>query len=151
MSEALSESAIVSAVAEAAAERITRKVIADLQRLKDTLSAADSGLETAWDEICVQAHDGESFYWDAYNQTVQTLVGNYVTKLPTHEREALWLQTQAGVDWDFKEPEDREPYPVFDDEIVDYVVSEYVYARAGEWSNARIRAYLDRSSGEMDI
>lgn len=92
MSERLSESAIVRAVAQEAARRITRKVIADLQDMKDTMSGDDSGLKTTWDEICVQVQDRESWFWDAYDHTVRSTVGVYVAELPKHERDALWLQ-----------------------------------------------------------
>jgi len=151
MSETLSASAIASAVAEDAAQRITRKVIADLQRIDDISSGDDSELKTIWDHICVQVQGEHSLFWDAYDQTVRPIVVDCVSKLLKYEREALWLQTDAGIDWDFKEADDREAYPVIEDDIVNYVVSQYVYAKAGEWSNARIRAYLDRSTGELDL
>jgi hypothetical protein len=51
---ALSESAIVQAVAEDAARRVTRKVISTLQKMTVLLSGDDSELMTSWDEICVQ-------------------------------------------------------------------------------------------------
>src|ERR1035437_3604814 len=146
MSEWLSESAIVRAVAHEAAQRIGRKVIADLQAMKDTMSGDDSELKTTWDEICVQVQDEESFYWDAYDQTVRSTVRVYVAALPQHERDALWLQTDAGSDWDCDEPESREASPVSEDDIIDYLVREVVYAEAGRWSNARIRAFNERSS-----
>ena len=146
MSDPLSESGIVLAVAETAAQRITRKVIAHLRGMHDTTSGDDSELKTTWDEICVQMQDEPSCYWDAYDDTVQGIVRGYVTELPKHEREAIWLQTDAGSDWDYEEPEDREPQPVCDDDIVDYLAQEYVYKEAGRWSNARIRAYFDRQA-----
>jgi hypothetical protein len=147
MSDALSESAIVQAVAQEAARRITRKVIADLQHMKHTMSGDDSELKTTWDEICAQVQYEHSFYWDAYDETVRAIVSGYVAKLPKHEREAIWLQTNAGGDWDCKEPEARDAYPVCDDEIVEYLAREYIYAEARRWSNARIRAYIERSEG----
>jgi hypothetical protein len=146
MSDALSESAIVRALAQDAAGRITRKVIAGLQRINETFSGDDSELKTIWDEICVQVQYEESFLWDFYEETVRALVEAYVADLPKYEREAIWLQTDAGSGWDCELPENREPHPVFDDEIVDYLIQEYVYSEAGCWSNARIRAYIDRSS-----
>lgn len=146
MSDGLSESAVVRAVAEQAGRGVTRQVIAALQRMEDTLSGDDSGLKTTWDEICVQLQDEMSFTWDAYDETVRAIVGEYVAALPKHEREAIWLQTDAGGDWGGEEPERREAYPVFDEEIVEYLTREYVYAEAGRWSNTRIRAFIDRSS-----
>ncbi|HNU31948.1 MAG TPA: hypothetical protein PKN00_22345 [Sedimentisphaerales bacterium] len=147
MSEALSESAIVHALAQDAARRITRKVIADLQRMKHTLSGDDSELKTTWDEICVQIQSEQSFCWDVYDETVRAVVSGHVAKLAAYEREAIWLQSDAGGDWDCREPQEREAYPVCDGDVVDYLIREYIYAEAGRWSNARIRAYIERHEG----
>jgi hypothetical protein len=146
MSEGLSESAIVRAVADQAAQRITRRVIADLQRITDTLSGDDSELKTAWDEICAQVQHDQSIYWDEYDDTVQMIAGGYISQLPKHEREVMWLQTDAGIGWECKDPEDRESYPVCDEHIVNWLAHEYLYPAAGSWSNARIRAYIERAS-----
>jgi hypothetical protein len=86
MSDRLSDSAILSAVAEEAAQRITRKVIAALQGMRDTLSGDDSELETTWDEICVQIQDEESFFWDTYDEIVLDMVRARVAELPKYER-----------------------------------------------------------------
>ena len=83
---------------------------------------------------------------DAYDETVRAYLTGYVAKLTKHEREAIWLQTDAGGDWDCEEPEDRESSPVLDDDIVDYLAREYIYAEAGRWSNARILAFIERAS-----
>lgn len=146
MSDVLSESAIVSAVARVAAQRVTRRTIAMLQRMRDTLSGDDSELQTTWDEVCAQVQGQQSHSWDAYDDTVRHVVAGYVAKLPKYEREAIWLQTNAGIDWMFEEPEDRTMDPAIDDDTVDYLASEYVYAEADRWSNARIRAFIERSS-----
>jgi hypothetical protein len=146
MSETLSERNIVRAVADAAAWRIARKVIGALQRMTHTLSGEGSELTTTWDEICVQVQTEESLYWDAYDATARALVDSYVDELPKHEREALWLQTDAGGDWEVEADDARDADPVIDDDIVDHVLRRYVYAEAGRWSNARIRAFIDRSS-----
>ncbi|MDR3525591.1 MAG: hypothetical protein P4L66_15985 [Acetobacteraceae bacterium] len=146
MTEKLSETVIVRAVAEHAAQRITRKIVRALQQCKETTSGDGTGLETVWDEICVQVQYEESFAWGAYDDTVRSLLAAYVAELPKHEREALWLQTDQGSDWDCEEPEERDDYPVFNDDIVNYLAHEYVYAKAGRWSNRRIEAFLDQSS-----
>ena len=146
MSAVLSESSIVRTVAEQAATRITRKVIRELRQMTVTMSGDDSELKTTWDEICAQVQYEESFPWDAYDQTVRAFVRVHVAKLPRHERDAIWLQTEAGSDWDCEVPTDREADPVRDDDITDWVTRDYVYAEAGSASNARIRAYIERSS-----
>lgn len=145
MSDTLSESGIVRTVADLAAKRVARKVIGDLQKLEETLAGDDSGLKTVWDAVCVQVQFEQSVYWDAYDHTVRSIIAGHLGELAKHEREAIWLQTVAADQWDRQEPDEREGYPVCDDEVVDFLASEYVYAAAEQWSNARIRAYLDRS------
>jgi hypothetical protein len=146
MGDALSRPAIVSAVAQAAAQRITRKAIRTLQGIKEKLSGDDSELKTTWDEICVQVQGEESIFWDSYDETARSIVTGCVSELPKHEREAIWLQTDAGIDWDCEKPEDRETYPVVHQDVVEYLVCKYIYAAAADWSNARIETYKARSS-----
>jgi hypothetical protein len=146
MSKELSESAIVKAVAEQAALRVTRKAIDQLQEMDQTLSFQDSGLQNTWEEICVQVQYVESFSWDAYDETVRVIVAALVSGLPKHEKEALWLQTDAGFDWDCEETDQRSKNPVIGTDIVDYLLAEHVYAEAGRWTNERIRDFIDRSS-----
>lgn len=145
MKRKLSETDIVKDLAEKAIQRITRKVIADLLRMEETLSGDDSALKTTWDAICVQVQDEHSYAWDAYDTTVRALVDAYVCDLPLHEREAIWLQTEPGSDWDWEEPETRDAFPVVDDDISQYITNEYIYREAGRWSNARIRSFIERS------
>ena len=145
MSDGLSESAIVGVLARISAERITRKVIAGLQRINETMSGGESELKTIWDEICVQVQYGESFFWEAYEKTVKALVAAYVVDLPRHEKEAIWFQTDAGCAWSCRIGDDPDPYPVSDADIVGYLIHDYVYSEAGRWSNARIRAYIERN------
>jgi hypothetical protein len=91
MSRSLSESTIVREVAGVACARIARKTIADLKRMKGTLSGDDSELKTTWDEICVQVQDEHSVAWDAYEKTVRSVVHVYAGELVPYEREAIWL------------------------------------------------------------
>ena len=145
MSGKLSESGVVRALANEVCRRITRKLIGKLQTFDgDALqSGDDSGLQNTWDEICVQMQFEQSIYWDAYEQTVWQLAVFQVENLPTHERESIWLQTPQGDDWDCQDESEREPYPVHNPDIVQYLISEFLYSEAGRWSNQRIRDYLD--------
>jgi hypothetical protein len=139
-----SESAIVVAVAEAAARRISGETIGALQQMTQTMSGDDSGLTNLWEEICVQVQDEHSFFWDAYDDIARDLVEGFASKIPEYEKQALWLQTPPGEDWQFSEPEDRDPNPIIDlDEIVEYVLTHHVYSQAADWSNARIEAYKE--------
>jgi len=146
MSSKFSESAVIRAFAEEICQQLTRKMIADLQKMKDALRSGDgSGLENTWDEICVQIQYEQSIYWDAYDSTVRQMVEAEVEKLSPHEREAIWLQTLEADDWEFDEESEHDHYPVCNDDIVGYVVKERIYHEAGRWNNQRIREYLDRA------
>src|SRR5436309_3104975 len=147
MSRTLSESSVVRALADQVCKRLTRRLIATLQKLNNgLLSGQDSGLKNTWDEICAQVQFEESFSWDVYDEAVRAVAASDVEKLLPHEREAIWLQTTAADDWDCEDESRRHPYPVLNEEIVNYLVGEYIYSQAGNWSNHRLRSYLDRSS-----
>jgi hypothetical protein len=144
MTAALSSTGIVAALAEHAAQRITRRAIHAMQRMPSDLSGEGSGLATVWNEICVQLQHEQSFAWNAYDQTVHAVVDALVEELLPHEQAALWLQTDEGIDWDSDDPAGRATNPVATDDIAAHLLRDYIYAAAEDWSNARIRAYLDR-------
>ncbi len=138
---------IVKALAQAVAQRLCRRAVARLQKMRHTLSGDDSELKTTWDEICAQVQGDESQFWDVYESVMTDALVLDVSQLTIHEKQALWLQSPEGEDWDCQDDECKsdEP-PVFDDDIVRHLVQEYLLTEAGRWSNARIRAFLERSS-----
>jgi len=70
MSRSLSDAAVVRELAEQICRRLTRRMIATLQKMNNgLLSGDDSGLKNAWDEICAQLQFEESFSWDVYDET----------------------------------------------------------------------------------
>ncbi len=145
----LSESRIVCALAETVCRRVTRKVIRELQRMGpetcggSLLSGEDSGLKTVWDEICVQVQGEESFSWGAYETTVASLVDGLAEELSDLEREAVWLQTPQGEDWYVDDEDQRNPYPVSNTDIEEYL-RKLVLDAAADWTNPQIRTFLDR-------
>jgi hypothetical protein len=60
-----------------------------------------------------------------------------------YELDALWLLTREGEFWDCKLGGERESYPVFQGDVVDYIRDE-ILGRANDWSNERVRRYLAR-------
>lgn len=170
MIRTLSESAIARALAEQVSRRLTRRVITHLQgidyglvtsndaqvknawdelcvqgRRIDALLRAPAELKNTWEEICVQVQYGErSLVWCAYDEAVRLFLKPNVDELPEHKRAALWLQTSQGDDWRYMDDDERDPYPVCSHEIVDYLLSEHIYTEAMFWSNARIRAFIER-------
>ena len=142
----LSKDSVITAVAEHATKRIVRKVVLALQKLGENslLSGDDSGLTNVWDEICVQVQYEQSFYWSVYDQVVRGEVEYFAKQLLPYEREAIWLETEAGWDWLFDDEDDRDAYPVCDDDIVGELV-KHVYGEASNYTNRRIRDHLERA------
>lgn len=140
----LSLSKIVEDLAEQESRRIANRTIRALQRMRDTLSGDDSGLATTWEEVCVQVQCEHSIYWSAYVETIDALVGADVAELQPYIREAIWLQTQQGWDWDCEDEDERDAAPVYEPDVTEYIVSNYVMSAADNWSNSRIRAFKER-------
>jgi hypothetical protein len=145
------ESRIAAELADATCKRVARQVRHALQRMTDCrLSGEDSGLKNTWEELCAQVQFQESFAWPAYEEIVQLLLGNHVRSLRRFELEAVWVQTKTGQDWLFDDDAqdhtlDPRP-PINESEVVDHLREEYVHKEAADWSNPRIRDYLDRST-----
>jgi len=135
MTSKLSASRIVRKLAEQVCHGITRRAIRALQHLKNGLqSGDDSGLTNAREEICAQIQVEQSFSWDAYDETVRQIAFTEVNQLEPHEQDAVWLQTPEGKSWDAGDEDAREQYPVAEDHIVEYVMNEFIYSAAADWS-----------------
>ena len=81
MSRSLSDAAVVRELAEQICRRLTRRMIATLQKMNNgLLSGDDSGLKNAWDEICAQLQFEESFSWDVYDETVRGLAASDIER-----------------------------------------------------------------------
>ena len=140
------ENDIVKVLAHEIAEKITRKTIFALQRIPypDKLSGDFSGLTTIWDEICVQVQVEESHCWDSYDLTVRTFVEYDVSQLKPFEKLALWFQTDEYDEWQYENQDDEKNPPVFESDIVNYLLAKYVYSEAMIWTNAKIRNYIEQ-------
>ena len=138
-----SEKDVLRKLANEIANRIIRKTISALQQVTDTLSGDDSELINAWDEICVQVQHEHSFYWDVYDEIARSFIRAYVEELKDYEELTLWFQTDQGWDWLYSDEERDERPPIFVEDIVQFVAQE-LYGKADNWSNERIRKYLDR-------
>jgi hypothetical protein len=117
--------------------------------MSETLSGEDSGLANIWEEICVQVRGEQSLVWDVYDFTVRALIASSVQELPDSEREAIWRQTENGMEWQFDEDPAGEPAPVNEVDLVNDL-AEFVYFHADEFSNTRIEAFLRRVTDSAD-
>jgi hypothetical protein len=143
VSQRLSEYAIAQALAEHCCERITHAVMAELNAMEPAFLGAGTGLRSLWEEVCVQVQHNTSPWWRHYEEAIRLAVAGEVEKLPPFERDAIWLRTPEGEDWDCEDEEEREPYPVFTRDIVEYLVNEWVLTEAGRWQSPATITYLD--------
>ena len=139
------ESKITHQVAVNIINCITRKTIRTLQQITDCqMSGDDSGLENAWDEICVQIQDQYSIFWFAFDEVIQSVILGFVEELEQYEKQAIWLETEEGGEWLDDELDNQDP--VFNlDDIVDFIKEQFVYSEALGWTNKKIRIYLENS------
>jgi hypothetical protein len=124
--------------------------------MKDSLlSGDDSGLENAWDEICVQVQGQQSYYWAAYEDTAMSVVAQAVDKASTLAKQAIWLQTDPGDEWasegeagkEVSVGSERDTLPFATQDIVEYLYRDYLLLEAVNWTNSRIRTYLGMADG----
>jgi len=142
---------LVTKFAKVARDRMVRRVRLALQGMKGPFhSGDDSGLISAWDELCVQMQGEMSVVWDVYDETARMLVVEELRKAAPIEIQAMWLETDEGEYWlsdDDDELNDSgssydASIPYIEADVVSYVVDE-LYHVAMNWSNQRIRKYLD--------
>lgn len=131
-----------------AIEALTRRAIRSLQALREThlQSGDDTGLRDTWDEICVQVQGEESVFWGAYLDTIRAFLTKHCERVPPLDLHSIWRETDAGLDWqqDVEDGvEDGEVRTYCDEDIVEDLL-ERVLWKAGDWTNRRIRRYLDR-------
>ncbi len=127
------------------AARVARRALRTLIKMRDCLTLGDdTGLVSVWEEICVQVQFQESVCWDAYDHTICDIVWWEVRRLPPSVLRVLWLETTPGEGWLIEEEaERRELAPYCIDHVAEHITT-VVYNMAADWSNRRIRAYLER-------
>lgn len=140
------EERLLATFADRVVGHVVRRAIRVLRQIKDArLSGDDSRLADAWDEICVQVQLEQSVYWDCYDETARSIVKRELERLPPSDLQAIWLLTDQSFDWRWDREDSWEEAPVVLDDAVDYV-TQALYDRAANWSNSRIRDYLERSA-----
>jgi hypothetical protein len=137
---------IARQIADVACKRICRKTIRACQRIELMLIGDDTSLANAWEDICVQEQEGDRAYcWeDSYVATLLAIIEGELAKLDEPVRSAVWHQTDEGGDWDWDESADEPPEGYFNGDLARYILNEYVLRAAANYSNTRIRKYLDR-------
>lgn len=108
------------------------------------LSGDDSSLRNIWDEICAQKQGEESFYWSAYQETINQILLYEVNQLDHASLLALWAQTDDGFDWLYDHHADDnglEKVAVDIDTVVTYL-NLHLLQEAADENNERVQRYL---------
>lgn len=143
------EQHIVAAWAGRISEKVVGEAIADLERMKGQggeMLSGDSGLKSVWEEICVQVQGEQSFFWNFYVETMESLLSGSVELLDQDSRLALWTTTDAGWDYVYDhrdEDEGVDDVPVLSDEIVTKLMESLLQA-AADFENPRVTKFLER-------
>src|SRR5688500_13420926 len=120
---------IISGLANKACEAISGKVIRALTKMTDGMqSGDDSGLKNVWEEICVQVQGEESVFWEAYLETIESLILKEVSELDAATKQAIWLQSEQGIDWRYNNEDENsgEKVPIDTQDIAKYVMDTFV-------------------------
>jgi hypothetical protein len=141
---------IISDLARKECETLSRKVIRSLSKMTDGMqSGDDTPLKNIWDEICVQVQGEQAVMWDAYLDTIESLILGELVGLDSATKQAIWLQTDEGTDWSVdNEAQDGREVPIVCEDIAKYILDGFVLSAAADWINKRIEKYLER---EMDL
>ena len=133
--------------AEKIARCISHKIIASLQQLTDRLFD-ESELKTTWDKICVQIQDAEAQNWGVYYGIMRFTSLPFIRELSNQERKLLWLRTDRGCCTIVDDEDDEADPEDYDEDISDYLINYHVFPKAENWTNPRIRSYLEWLRGK---
>lgn len=136
---------IIEEIANNEVEKICNKVINHFTKTGNLNIVDNSILKNAWDEICILFYSCELVNGDQYDEAIYGCIIDVIKNMPLYILQAIWLQTDEGIDWlcdDEQREEDEEVPPVYLQDVILYIKSK-VLAKADNWSNCRIRRYKD--------
>jgi len=85
----------------------------------------------------------QSFFWDAYVETIDSILVPAVEAIEPVARHALWLETDGGWDWHYDHKDEVGTLIYNADDIVIYLRNQLLTA-AGNFENSAIRRYRER-------
>lgn len=145
-------------IAETFSRRIEKILIAHAKRGLSQmngdalLSGDDSPLLNVWDEICAQQQGEKSFYWSAYEETIDQILWDKVNRLDRASVLALWIQTDEGFDWlhDHHADEDGLEQASVDQNVVVAYLRSLLLETATDEDNEQVNKYLHPDEWEVD-
>jgi hypothetical protein len=131
---------IIHSIAHDAGERLKRRLIRHLQKLKPGLREGD-GTVNLWDEICAQTQQ-DSDWGLAYEEEMERRIYPLLPGLSDIERAAIWLC--MGDDYFFEEREKLGSVAAIletgkEDELARHILNEHVKYETMNYENATIR------------
>jgi hypothetical protein len=145
---------INKAVADNVSALVTDAAQASLMRSRHVLSGEDSGLNTTWEEICVQVQGERGIFWESYEYAMRDAVLGALQFIDRSALKSLWLYTDEGCDLRYELEEDEEtgrasqadyapPDISVDEEAIAHdIVSNHLLQIAVDYRNSRIEVYL---------
>jgi hypothetical protein len=132
---------IIAGIVAKECKKISSDIISRYEALTEGMQLGNNTpLNNLWDEICVQVQGEKSVFWDDYLVDISLVIQHVVENLDTEIKQAIWLQTDAGKDWE-TDREDHEAATFCEDDIK-YYLQEIVLSAAAEWTNKEIEKYL---------
>ena len=128
---------LVEKQADQYVENLIRKVIRGLRVIKITTTGDDTVLANCWDEICVQQQDERFYSWDYFEMTIEGVVEGCFDSLSLFEQQCINF---AMVQSPYEEPHDYEA--IYTEGVVEFI-QQKVLQETTDYTNSRIRAYLD--------
>lgn len=141
------EQHIVATWASQLTDKITSDAINALQQMdSDEMLSGDSGLKNVWEEICVQVQGEQSFFWETYIETMESLLAGNVELLDQGSHLALWAITDEG--WNFlydhhADDEGSVDVPINEEEIV-VMLMDKLLSKAADYESPSITRFLYR-------
>lgn len=147
------EQHLVAAWASQLSDKLVKDAIQSLEAMdSQEMLSGDSGLKNVWEEICVQVQDEQSFFWETYVETIESLLAGCVEMLDANARLALWTLTESGQDYlDDHQTVDESvlDIPVDVDEIV-AMLRDGLLSAAANYESPSISRFLQRHEDGYD-
>jgi len=135
---------IIKEIAQDHCRKISGKVIRKFKKMKEGMqSGDDTPLKNIWDEICVQVQGEESVFYDIYQYMIRSSIQYEVENLKDEIKQAIWLQTDRGFEWEYGDESHAEA-TCCEEDITDHIFYKFVLSAAGDWTNKRIEKFLER-------
>jgi len=138
---------LVAARADAVCKRLTSEVVKQLKSMPNP-SSEITGMKSIWHDICAQLQYEQSIEWDAYEYEAKSSVWRYVEELNRDDLTCVWLQTSQAEDLPWKDHDEPDEIPSFADDVVDYILREYVFDQAINSEDREVRGdWIDEREG----